>query len=251
MCYNNYYFNFFNIILITFFFKLYLTKSKNEKLKCKVSKGGIESDYCFCVVMKKDIFLAGTETSSAALQWAMAEMMNKEGVLKRVKEEIDEVVGTNRLVSESDITNLRYLQAVVKEVLRLHPTAPLAIRESAENCSINGYDIKGQTRTLINVYAIMRDPEAWPNPEEFMPERFLDGINAADFSYLPFGFGRRGCPGSSLALTLIQVTLASLIQCFQWNIKAGEKLCMEEASSFSTGLAKPLLCYPITRFNPF
>ncbi|KAG4913028.1 hypothetical protein JHK82_053612 [Glycine max] len=198
-----------------------------------------------------DIFLAGTETSSAALQWAMAEMMNKEGVLKRVKEEIDEVVGTNRLVSESDITNLRYLQAVVKEVLRLHPTAPLAIRESAENCSINGYDIKGQTRTLINVYAIMRDPEAWPNPEEFMPERFLDGINAADFSYLPFGFGRRGCPGSSLALTLIQVTLASLIQCFQWNIKAGEKLCMEEASSFSTGLAKPLLCYPITRFNPF
>lgn len=78
---------------------------------------------CFCVVMKKDIFLAGTETSSAALQWAMAEMMNKEGVLKRVKEEIDEVVGTNRLVSESDIPNLRYLQAVVKEVLRLHPTA--------------------------------------------------------------------------------------------------------------------------------
>ncbi|KAK8473479.1 hypothetical protein PHAVU_001G139250 [Phaseolus vulgaris] len=98
---------------------------------------------------------------------------NHEQVLTKVREEIDAVVGFSRLVTESDLPNLPYLQAVVKEVLRLHPTAPFALRESAEDCTINGYDIKSQTRTLINVYAIMRDPEEWANPEEFIPERFL------------------------------------------------------------------------------
>ncbi|TKY62570.1 3,9-dihydroxypterocarpan 6A-monooxygenase [Spatholobus suberectus] len=206
-----------------------------------------------------DIFLAGTDTSSAALQWAMTEIMNNPGVLKKLRAEIDAVVGTSRLVSESDVPNLRYLQAAVKEVLRLHPTAPFALRQSAEDCSINGYDIKGQTRTLINVYAIMRDPEAWVNAEEFIPERFTDGaermntitMDGGDFRYLPFGFGRRGCPGSSLALTVIQVTVASLIQCFEWKIKGGERVSMEEGPSFSAGLAKPLVCYPVTCFNPF
>ncbi|XP_014495543.1 3,9-dihydroxypterocarpan 6A-monooxygenase [Vigna radiata var. radiata] len=211
-----------------------------------------------------DIFLAGTDTSSTASQWAMAEIMNNPGVLRKVRAEIDAVVGSSRLVTESDLPDLRYLQAVVKEVLRLHPTAPFALRQSAEDCTINGYGIKGQTRTLINVYAIMRDPEAWVNPEEFIPERFLedsDGMkggaegittmNGGDFRYLPFGSGRRGCPGSSLALTVIQVTVASLIQCFEWKTKGGERVCLEEGSSFSTGLAKPLVCYPVTRFTPF
>ncbi|KAK7396277.1 hypothetical protein VNO78_17169 [Psophocarpus tetragonolobus] len=208
-----------------------------------------------------DIFLAGTDTSSAALQWTMAEIINNPGVLKKVRAEIDAVVGTSRLVNESDVPYLRYLQCVVKEALRLHPTAPFALRQSAEDCRINGYYIKSQTRTLINVYAIMRDPQEWLNPEEFIPERFLehtDGINVGaervggdDFRYLPFGFGRRGCPGSSLALTVIQITVASLIQCFEWKVKGGEKVNMEEGSSFSTGLAKPLVSYPITCFNPF
>jgi len=201
----------------------------------------------------KDIFLAGTDTSATASEWAMAEIMNNPGVLTKVREEIDAVVGCSRLVTESDLPNLRYLQAVVKEVLRLHPTAPFALRESAEECSINGYDIKGQTRTLINVYAIMRDPEAWDKAEEFIPERFLVESDEmkGDFRYLPFGSGRRGCPGSSLALTVIQGTVASLIQCFEWKTKGGERVCLEEGSSFSTGLAKPLVCYPVTRFNPF
>lgn len=206
----------------------------------------------------KDIFLAGTDTSSTASQWAMAEIMSNPGVLRKVRAEIDAVVGSSRLVTESDLQNLRYLEAIVKEVLRLHPTAPFALRESAEDCTINGYDIKGQTRILINVYAIMRDPEAWSNPEEFIPERFLedgDGMinrmNGGDFRYLPFGSGRRGCPGSSLALTVIQVTVASLIQCFRWKTKDGDRVCLEEGSSFSTGLAKPLVCYPVTRFTPF
>lgn len=214
-----------------------------------------------------DIFLAGTDTSSVASQWAMAEIMNHPQVLKKLRAEIDAVVGKTRLVNESDIPNLPYLQAVIKEVLRLHPTAPFVLRESAQDCTINGYNIKGKTRTLINVYAIMRDPDAWNNPEEFIPERFLeesddDGINGEDehvmvkmngndFRYIPFGFGRRGCPGASLALTVIQGTIAALIQCFEWKVKGGDRVDMEEGSSFSAGLAKPLICYPTTCFSPF
>lgn len=187
----------------------------------------------------------------------MAEIMNNPRILNKLKAEIDAVVGTSTLVKESDIPNLPYLQAVVKEVLRLHPPAPFALRQSIEDCIINGYDIKGQTRTLINVYAIMRDPEAWANPEEFIPERFLDDdqnvmkMKSEDFRYIPFGFGRRGCPGASLALMVIQVTLAALVQCFDWKIKGGDKVNMEEGSSFSAGLAKPLVCYPVICLNPF
>ncbi|KAK7259472.1 hypothetical protein RIF29_25080 [Crotalaria pallida] len=205
-----------------------------------------------------DIFLAGTDTSSVTLQWAMAEIMNHPQVLKMLRAEIDSVVGKSRLITESDVPNLPYLQAVVKEVLRLHPAGPFSLRQSAEDCRINGYDIKAQTRTLINVYAIMRDPEAWNNPEEFIPERFLEynnddvvKMNGNDFRYVPFGYGRRGCPGASLASTVVQGTVAALIQCFEWKIEGGDKVNMEEGSSFSVGLAKPLVCYPITCFNPF
>ncbi|CAL0302262.1 unnamed protein product [Lupinus luteus] len=205
-----------------------------------------------------DIFLAGTDTSSVASQWAMAEIINHPQVLKTLREEIDSVVGTCRIINESDIPNLPYLQAVIKEVLRLHPTAPIALRQSLQDCKINGYDIKGQTRTLINVYAIMRDPKAWNNAEEFIPERFIEGsdyyyrveMNSNnDFRYIPFGFGRRGCPGDSLALRVIQGTIATLVQCFDWKVESGDKVNMEEGSSFSVGLAMPLVCYPTTRFN--
>jgi len=185
--------------------------------------------------------------------------MNNPKILKKLRAEINDVVGTNRLVKESDIPKMPYLQACVKEVLRLHPTAPFALRQSSEDCKINGYDIKAHTRTLVNVYAIMRDPQSWVNPEEYIPERFLLGgdhehvnkMDGDDFRYIPFGFGRRGCPGSSLALTVIHVTIAALIQCFEWKIKCGDKVDMEEGSSFSAGLAKPLVCYPVTCFNPF
>ncbi|KAF7818983.1 3,9-dihydroxypterocarpan 6A-monooxygenase [Senna tora] len=202
-----------------------------------------------------EILLAGTDTSSVALQWAIAEIINHPEVLKKLRAEIDSIVGTSRLVTESDVPDLMYLQAVVKEVLRLHPPAPFALRQSAQDCNVNGYDVKGESRTLLNVYAIMRDPQAWVNPEEFIPERFLDeinggnGIGSQDFRYIPFGSGRRGCPGASLALSVIHITIAALIQCFDWKSKNGDKVDVEEGSGFSVGLAKPLVCYPMTRLN--
>ncbi|KAI9077321.1 hypothetical protein K1719_040765 [Acacia pycnantha] len=205
-----------------------------------------------------EILLAGTDTTSVALQWAMAEIINHPRVLKKLRDEMDSIVGSRRLVKESDVPNLHYLQAVVKEILRLHPSAPFALRQSSEDCNINGYDVKGQTRTLVNVYAIMRDPQVWANPEDFMPERFLDGdetqnlmqMKGQDLRYVPFGSGRRGCPGAALALTVIQPTIAALVQCFDWKVKGGgSKVDTTEGSGFSVGLAKPLLCYPITRLD--
>jgi cytochrome P450 len=213
----------------------------------------------------KDILLAGTDTSSVAMQWAMAEIINNPLILNKLRAEIESVVAPTRLIRESDVPKMPYLQACVKEVLRLRPPAPFALRQSSdEDCKINGYDVKAHTRTLINVYAIMRDPQSWVNPEEYIPERFLvsgDEINGVDdvnkmdggddFRYIPFGFGRRGCPGSSLALAVIHVTIGALIQCFEWKINGGNKVNMEEGSSFSVGLAKPLICYPVSCFNPF
>ena len=130
-------------------------------------------------------------------------------------------MGPTKLVNESDVPNLPSLQAVVKELLRPHPTAPFALRQSAKDCKINGSDVKAQTRTLTNVYAIMRDPEGWVNPEEFIAERHLINNNdeisgggkrmmkmkGQDFAYVPFGNGRRRCPGESLALAVIRSTI--------------------------------------------
>ncbi|CAK8543310.1 unnamed protein product [Lathyrus sativus] len=232
---------------------------RNPKGEVRLTRNDIKAFFL-------DIFLAGTDTSSVAMQWAMAEIINNPKILNKLRAEIKSVVGPMRLVRESDVPKMPYLQACIKEVLRLHPSAPFALRQSAQDCKINGYDIKAQTRTLINVYAIMRDPQSWVDPEEYIPERFLesgDEINGGneygnkidggdDFRYIPFGFGRRGCPGSSLALRVIEVTIAALVQCFEWKIKGGDnKVDLEEGSSFSVGLKKPLVCYPVTCFNPF
>ncbi|KAI4299853.1 hypothetical protein L6164_033275 [Bauhinia variegata] len=211
-----------------------------------------------------DFFLAGTDTSAVTLQWTMAEIINHPQVLNKLRAEMDSVLGSTRLVNESDVPNLPYLQAVVKEVLRLHPAIPVNVREPAEDCIVNGYDLKAHTRVMFNFYAIMRDPEVWPNPDKFIPERFLvnrSEINGRDqlvmdkkgqdFTYIPFGRGRRGCPGESLALTVIHATVGALIQCFDWKIDGGYKVNMEEGSGFSLVLAKPLVVHPITRFNPF
>ncbi|KDO57269.1 hypothetical protein CISIN_1g045055mg, partial [Citrus sinensis] len=152
-----------------------------------------------------DVFMAGTDTSSAAMQWAMGELLNRPEAFNKLREEINAVVGPNRLVKESDVQNLPYLRAVIRETLRLHPSAPLIIRECAEDCMVNGSLVKAKTRVLVNVYAIMRDPELWANPDEFMPERFLERsgekigehqmeFKGQNFRYLPFGSGRRGCP---------------------------------------------------------
>ncbi|KAH7557318.1 hypothetical protein ACOSP7_026974 [Xanthoceras sorbifolium] len=203
-----------------------------------------------------DIFMAGTDTSSVAMQWAMGELINHPTAFKKLRDEINLVVGPNRIVKESDIPNLPYLRAVIRETLRLHPSAPLIIRECAEDCKINGYIVKAKTRVLVNVYAIMRDPDSWVHPDEFMPERFMEGsgerigehqmeFKGQNFRFLPFGSGRRGCPGASLAMLVMHAAVGAMVQCFDWKVKDGEKVDLSQGPGFASEMAHPLVLHPI------
>ncbi|KAL2483128.1 Cytochrome [Forsythia ovata] len=205
-----------------------------------------------------DIFAAGTDTSAITTEWALAELINHPNILHKAQKEIDSVVGKNRLTEESDIPNLPYLQAIVKETLRLHPTGPLIVRESTEDCTIGGYHIPAKTRLFVNVWAIGRDPKHWENPLQFQPERFLneDGnvkaqldVRGQHYHLLPFGSGRRGCPGTSLALQVVQTTLAAMIQCFEWKAEGNGTVDMEEGPGLTLPKAHPLICFPVARLD--
>lgn len=181
--------------------------------------------------------------------------------MEKARAEIDIVVGRNRIVEESDTTNLPYLQAIVKETLRLHPTGPMIVRESSEHCTVGGYDIPAKTRLFVNVWAIGRDPYHWENPLEFRPERFVSieesgksqlDVRGQHFHLLPFGSGRRSCPGTSLALQVVQTSLAAMIQCFDWKVNGADgTVDMKEGPGLTLPRAHPLICIPVPRLNPF
>ncbi|KAF5473334.1 hypothetical protein F2P56_009952 [Juglans regia] len=209
-----------------------------------------------------NMFGAGTDTSAVTTEWAMSELINHPDVMAKARQEIDMVIGKSKLVEESDIANLPYIQAIVKETLRLHPTGPLVVRECTEDCIIAGYEIPAKTRLFVNVWAIGRDPNHWENPLEFWPERFLNkeemgksqlDVRGQHFHLLPFGTGRRSCPGATLALQVVQTTLAVMIQCFEWKVGDGGRgsVDMEEGPGISLPRAHPLVCVPVARLSPF
>lgn len=209
-----------------------------------------------------DMFIAGTNGPASVLEWSLAELVRNPHVFKKAREEIESVVGKERLVKESDIPNLPYLQAVLKETLRLHPPTPIFAREAMRTCQVEGYDIPENSTILISTWAIGRDPNYWDDALEYKPERFLfsddPGKSKIDvrgqyYQLLPFGSGRRSCPGASLALLVMQATLASLIQCFDWIVNDGKNhhVDMSEEGRVTVFLAKPLKCKPVPRFTPF
>ncbi|EXC30894.1 Flavonoid 3',5'-hydroxylase [Morus notabilis] len=210
---------------------------------------------------RSEVFVAGTDTSAITIEWALAELMNHPNIMAKAREEIDSVVGKTRLVEESDIVNLPYIQAIVTETLRLHPAAPLLPRESSEKCTINGYEIPAKTQLYVNLWAIGRDPKHWEDPLEFNPERFLSeegtlknqlDVRGQNFHLLPFGSGRRVCPGASLALRFVTTSLAAMIQCFEWKVdgKDGPVIDMQEGPGLTLPRAHPLICVPISRLSP-
>ncbi|KAK7265615.1 hypothetical protein RJT34_33237 [Clitoria ternatea] len=183
-----------------------------------------------------DIFIAGTDTASATIIWTMSELIRNPKAMKRAKEEVREVVKGKGMVEESDLSRLVWLKQVVKESLRLHPPAPLLLpRETTETCRIKGYEIPAKTRVFVNAKSIGMDPSCWENPNEFLPGRFLDSaidFGGQHFEMLPFGVGRRGCPGVNFAMPLVELALANLLFCFDWELPVGltrEELDMEEA----------------------
>ncbi|KAJ6926670.1 hypothetical protein NC651_010933 [Populus alba x Populus x berolinensis] len=164
--------------------------------------------------------LTGAGSTSTTLVWTLSLLLNNPAVLKASQEELDEQVGRERWVEESDIQNLRYLQAIVKETLRLYPPGPLTgIREAMEDCSIGGYDVPKGTRLVVNIWKLHRDPRVWKNPNEFKPDRFLTTHADLDFrgqnmEFIPFSSGRRSCPAINLGLIVVHLTLARILQGF-------------------------------------
>lgn len=189
----------------------------------------------------QDLIAGGTESSAVTVEWAMSELLKQPHIFEKATEELDQVIGNDRWVDEKDIPNLPYIEAIVKETMRMHPVAPMLVpRLSREDSTIDGYDIPAGTRILVNVWTIGRDPTIWEAPNEFKPERFIGkaiDVKGNNFELLPFGAGRRMCPGYSLGLKVIQVSLANLLHGFKWKLPHGmkaEDLNMDEIFGLST-----------------
>lgn len=160
------------------------------------------------------MILAGTETVTGTLEWAMLNMLNHPEVLRKVRTEIDTKIGFDRLIDEPDTKNLPYLQGIVSETLRLHPVAPTNVPHmTSDDCTLAGYDVPRGTMLLVNVWAMHRDPSIWENAEMFKPERFEN--EKENQKVLSFGIGRRACPGVGLSHRLLSLTLGSVVQCFE------------------------------------
>jgi len=186
------------------------------------------------------ILTAGTDTSANTVEWAMAYLLNNPEVLKKAAAEIDEHVGNKRLIEESDMAKVPYLHCILSEVLRLYPGGPLLVpHESREDITIGGYNIPCKTMVLVNVYHIHRDPDIWEEPEKFKPERFENG-KAEGKWMIPFGMGRRRCPGEGLAMREVGLILGTLIQCFDWERIGDELVDLTEGSGLTLPKAVPL-----------
>lgn len=172
-----------------------------------------------------NMLVAATDTTSATSVWAMTALIKNPRVMKKVQEEIRNSESKKDFLEEDDIQNFYYLKAVIKETLRLYLPAPLLVsRESREKCTIGGYTIPAKTILYVNAWTIQRDPNVWKNPEEFYPERFLESsINflGKDFELIPFGAGRRICPGISMAAASLELILANLLYSFDWKLPHG------------------------------
>ncbi|XP_010446677.1 PREDICTED: cytochrome P450 81D11-like [Camelina sativa] len=208
-----------------------------------------QPEYYTDVIIKGIILalvVAGTETSEVTLEWAMSNLLNHPEILEKVRAEIDDKIGSDRLIEESDIVNLPYLQNTVSETLRLYPAVPLLLPHfSSDECKVAGYDMPRGTLLLTNVWAMHRDPDLWEEPERFKPERFEKEGEAQKL--IPFGMGRRACPGAELGKRLVTLALGSLIQCFEWERVGEELLDMTEAEGITMPKATPLRAMCKTR----
>ncbi|KAL8053438.1 hypothetical protein ABFX02_05G071000 [Erythranthe guttata] len=240
------------------------TKKKSDLLETLLDlqqESDHEYDFMNIKVIKHfllELFVAGSETTSSAVEWAMTELLLHPEILLKAKQEINSVAGDKKKLNESDIIGLPYLQAVIKEAFRYHPTGPLLIPRKSE-CDVqlaSGYVIPKGTQVIVNVWAIGRDPAIWTDPEIFRPERFLDekmniDFKGNDFELIPFGAGRRICPGLLLANRMLHITVATLIHNFDWKFEVGDdqdhraeifRLALRKAVPLKAIPIKPSLC---------
>lgn len=201
-----------------------------------------------------ELFAAGTDTSSSTIEWAMAELMKNPESMKKLEEELNKTIINKYIFEESNLLQLPYLQACVKETLRLHPPGPLLLPHRAlDSCKVMNYTIPKNSQVLVNVWAIGRDPKIWDDPLLFKPERFINStldFKGNNFELLPFGSGRRSCPGLPLAAKHVPLVLASLIHFFDWSLPSGidsNELDMSEKYGITLQKEQPLLLVPKVR----
>jgi len=201
-------------------------------------------------ILLNEALTAGIETSATTTQWAMSELILNPHLIKQAQEELDVVVGVDRLVQDSDIPKLPYLRAIVKETFRLHPPAPFSVpRESTQPSQVMGYNLPAQTILIFNLFAIHRDPDVYENPNMFNPDRFMkhpEVDHTAMYNYyqlMPFGAGRRMCPGYQLGDMLVHLMVANLLHSFDWGLPKGENVesfDMSEVMSLVVSRKNPL-----------
>ncbi|KAF9600232.1 hypothetical protein IFM89_005056 [Coptis chinensis] len=216
-------------------------KNKTTIIGALLSIQEAEPEYYSDEIIKGIIlsmFTAGTDTTTLTMEWAMSLLLNHPNILHKALSEIDSQV-QGRLLDDSDLAKLPYLHCIINETLRLYPAAPLLLPHiSSEECTVGGYSIPRGTILLANAWAIQRDPNMWVEPKTFMPERFegVQGEKEMGFKFLPFGVGRRGCPGAALAMRVVALALGTFIQCFEWERVGGDQVDMNENN---TGVTMP------------
>ncbi|KAJ4973124.1 hypothetical protein NE237_006298 [Protea cynaroides] len=202
------------------------------------------------------LLLASTDPIAVSLSWTLSSLLNNRHVLKKAQEELEIHVGKERNVEEKDISKLVYLQAIIKETFRLFPDTPLLIpHEATEDCTVGGYRVPKGTRLVANLWKIHRDPSVWSNPLEFQPERFLTNHTNVDvwgknFEFMPFGSGRRSCPGISFAMLTMQMMLARLVHQFELQTPSNEPVDMTEGVGLSMSKKAPLEVFLYPRLPP-
>ncbi|THG11232.1 hypothetical protein TEA_000057 [Camellia sinensis var. sinensis] len=224
-----------------------VTESDDLQNAIKLTRDNIKA-----IIM--DVMFGGTETVASAIEWAMSELMKSPEDLKRVQQELADVVGLHRRVEESDFEKLTFLKCALKETLRLHPPIPLLLHETSEDAEISGYRIPARSRVMINAWAIGRDPNSWEDPETFRPARFLKenvpDFKGSNFEFIPFGSGRRSCPGMQLGLYALDMSVAHLLHCFTWELPDGMKpseLDMGDVFGLTAPRATRLVAVPTPR----
>ncbi|XP_068649532.1 cytochrome P450 76C4-like [Aristolochia californica] len=202
-----------------------------------------------------DLVMAGMDTTAVTLEWVMAELIKHPETMVKIQEELDQVVGANNVVEEKHLSSLRYLSAVVKEAMRLHPASPLMLpRTPSQTTTLGGYSVPKGTRVLVNTWATVRDPDIWEKPNEFIPERFTTSdrkwdFSGNDFDFFPFGSGRRICPGISMADRMIMYGLATLLHSFDWRLPDDTELDLSERFGIVLKKAEPLVLIPKPRLS--
>ncbi|XP_057787921.1 cytochrome P450 71A8-like [Salvia miltiorrhiza] len=189
-------------------------------------------------------FVGGTDTISTTMEWTMSELLLHPTVMEKLQHEVRGIVKPKQEITDDDVQEMHYLKAVIKEALRFHPPLPLLVpRRASKDVQVKGFDICAGTVVMINAWAIGRDPVSWDEPEKFMPERFLNSsldFKGLDFELIPFGAGRRGCPGISFSIVAMELLLANLVQKFDWKLPQPKDLDMTESPGMTAHRVVPL-----------